>query len=122
MPTYEYECKKCEHRFEAFQSMSDDPLKTCPECKGEVRRLIGAGAGIIFKGSGFYVTDSRKSSSSTSSTGESKKSDSSGSSTSDSSNGSSKGSDSKTSDTSKSGGAGKSDGKKSGSQTSKKSG
>jgi putative FmdB family regulatory protein len=68
MPTYEYECKKCENRFDAFQSMSDDPLKTCPECGGRVKRLIGAGAGIIFKGSGFYVTDSRKGSSSSSST------------------------------------------------------
>lgn len=59
MPTYEYKCKKCEHLFELFQSMSDDPVKTCPECKGEVERLIGAGAGLIFKGSGFYTTDYR---------------------------------------------------------------
>ena len=63
MPTYEYECKKCEYRFDAFQSMSEDPLSKCPECGGRVRRLIGAGAGIIFKGSGFYSTDSRKSTS-----------------------------------------------------------
>jgi len=57
MPTYEYECKKCGYNFEAFQSMSDEPLKTCAKCGGEVRRLILGGAGVIFKGSGFYVTD-----------------------------------------------------------------
>jgi len=57
MPTYEYECKKCGHNFEAFQSMSDEPLKKCQKCGKEVRRLILGGAGIIFKGSGFYVTD-----------------------------------------------------------------
>ncbi|MDX9701963.1 MAG: zinc ribbon domain-containing protein [Candidatus Auribacterota bacterium] len=60
MPTYEYECKECSHTFEAFQKMSDAPLTTCPECKGEVRRLIGTGAGIIFKGSGFYCTDYKR--------------------------------------------------------------
>ncbi len=59
MPTYEYECSKCSHRFERFQSMSDPPVKTCPECRGKVRRLIGTGAGIIFKGQGFYITDYR---------------------------------------------------------------
>jgi len=59
MPTYEYECEKCEHTFEHFQSMSSERLKVCPECKGDVRRLIGTGAGIIFKGSGFYETDYR---------------------------------------------------------------
>ena len=57
MPTYEYECGDCGHSFEAFQAMSDEPLKTCPECGKEVRRLIFGGAGVIFKGSGFYVTD-----------------------------------------------------------------
>lgn len=57
MPTYEYECKTCGHTFETFQSMSDPVLKTCPECGKEVRRLINGGTGIIFKGSGFYVTD-----------------------------------------------------------------
>jgi putative FmdB family regulatory protein len=57
MPTYEYECKKCGHNFEVFQSMSDEPLKNCTQCGGEVRRLIFGGAGVIFKGSGFYVTD-----------------------------------------------------------------
>ena len=59
MPTYEYECQKCGHSFEKFQSMTDERLKTCPECKGAVKRLIGTGAGIIFKGSGFYETDYR---------------------------------------------------------------
>lgn len=59
MPTYDYECSQCGHAFEVFQRMSDKPLKTCPECKGKVKRLIGAGASIIFKGSGFYATDYR---------------------------------------------------------------
>lgn len=59
MPTYDYECKECGHEFEYFQSMSEDPLRDCPECGGAVRRLIGGGMGIIFKGSGFYVTDNR---------------------------------------------------------------
>ena len=59
MPTYEYECKSCGYSFEAFQSMSDAPLTDCPQCKGEVRRLINGGSGIIFKGSGFYVTDKK---------------------------------------------------------------
>jgi putative FmdB family regulatory protein len=57
MPTYEYECKSCGHTFEAFQSMKDEALKECPECGKEIRRLINGGSGIIFKGSGFYVTD-----------------------------------------------------------------
>lgn len=60
MPTYEYECRECSHTFEAFQSINDDPLETCPLCGGKVRRLIGGGSGIIFKGSGFYITDSKK--------------------------------------------------------------
>lgn len=59
MPTYQYECQKCRHNFEKFQSMKDRPLTTCPKCKGRVKRLIGGGAGIIFKGSGFYTTDYR---------------------------------------------------------------
>ncbi len=57
MPTYDYKCKACNHQFEAFQRMSDDPLKECPQCKGEVYRLISGGTGLIFKGSGFYITD-----------------------------------------------------------------
>jgi len=60
MPTYEYECKKCGLRFEKFQKMTDEPIKACPKCKKSVRRLIGTGGGIIFKGSGFYATDYRK--------------------------------------------------------------
>ena len=59
MPTYDYKCKKCEHEFELFQSMTDEPIKKCPECNGEVERLIGTGGGLIFKGSGFYITDNR---------------------------------------------------------------
>lgn len=60
MPTYEYECRVCGHRFEHFQNMTDKPLAKCPKCKKDLRRLIGNGAGIIFKGSGFYATDYRK--------------------------------------------------------------
>lgn len=67
MPTYEYECAKCRKDFEIFQSMKDDALKTCPKdrCrqktwgKGRVKRKLGVGAGFIFKGSGFYITDYR---------------------------------------------------------------
>lgn len=59
MPTYEYECTKCGYTFEKFQRMSDEPLKRCPKCRCKVKRLIGSGAGIIFKGSGFYETDYR---------------------------------------------------------------
>jgi len=58
MPTYEYACPKCGHEFEQFQSMRDEPLKKCPKCKkAGVKRLVGAGAGLIFKGTGFYITD-----------------------------------------------------------------
>lgn len=61
MPTYDYTCDACGHGWEEFQSMSAKPLQVCPECgKKKARRLIGAGAGLIFKGSGFYVTDYRK--------------------------------------------------------------
>lgn len=61
MPTYEYVCTKCEKSFEAFQSMKDKALTKCPDkaCKGRVKRLLGTGAGLIFKGSGFYITDYR---------------------------------------------------------------
>lgn len=63
MPTYEYLCKDCGHRFEEFQSMAAKPLQKCPACsKRKLERLIGAGAGVIFKGSGFYQTDYRSSS------------------------------------------------------------
>lgn len=58
MPTYEYACQKCGHEFEQFQSMRDEPLKKCPKCKkAALKRLVGGGAGLIFKGSGFYITD-----------------------------------------------------------------
>ena len=58
MPTYEYACQKCGHEFEQFQSMRDEPLKKCPQCKkAALKRLVGGGAGLIFKGSGFYITD-----------------------------------------------------------------
>jgi len=57
MPTYQYKCKKCGHLFEVFHSMSAEPIKICPKCKGPVKRLIGPGSGPIFKGSGFYQTD-----------------------------------------------------------------
>lgn len=60
MPTYDYVCDACEHAFEEFQTMSAKPLKKCPECgKQKLRRLIGTGAGFIFKGGGFYETDYR---------------------------------------------------------------
>jgi len=60
MPTYVYECEECGHTFERFQTMSAPRIKTCPECKGKVKRLIGSGAGVIFKGSGFYETDYKR--------------------------------------------------------------
>lgn len=64
MPTYDYECGKCGHRFEVFQSMKDAKLEDCPEadCDGKVKRLLGTGAGLLFKGGGFYQTDYRSSS------------------------------------------------------------
>lgn len=61
MPTYDYECTKCGHAFEAFQSMRDKHLTKCPKCSGKVKRLVGTGAGLIFKGGGFYQTDYRSS-------------------------------------------------------------
>lgn len=60
MPIYAYECRECGVRFERRQSFSDDPITVCPECEGEVHRLIQP-AGVIFKGSGFYINDSRSS-------------------------------------------------------------
>lgn len=60
MPNYDYKCLKCKKKFEQFQRMSDKPLAKCIYCKGRVERLIGAGAGLIFKGSGFYATDYKK--------------------------------------------------------------
>jgi putative FmdB family regulatory protein len=72
MPTYEYECRSCHHKFEAFQSIKDQPLKKCPKCGKSVRRLFGGGMGIIFKGSGFYTTDYKHSSAVVSGNGSSK--------------------------------------------------
>ncbi len=60
MPTYDYQCAACGHRFEHFQSMTSKVLRKCPSCgKSKLERLIGAGAGFLFKGSGFYITDYR---------------------------------------------------------------
>jgi putative FmdB family regulatory protein len=60
MPTYDYVCENCGHKFELFQSMKDDAIKKCPECKKlKLRRLFGTGAALMFKGSGFYTTDYR---------------------------------------------------------------
>ena len=60
MPTYDYECRECGHRWELFQRMSENPKRKCPDCgRLKAKRLIGPGAGIIFKGSGFYQTDYR---------------------------------------------------------------
>ena len=59
MPTYEYECNTCKYLFEAFQGISEAPLTECPRCKGPVKRKISGGAGLLFKGTGFYITDYR---------------------------------------------------------------
>ena len=60
MPHYDYACTECSHTFERYQKMTDDPLTVCPECGGIAERKIGRGAGIIFKGAGFFATDYRK--------------------------------------------------------------
>ncbi len=65
MPTYDYKCLSCGHQFEVFQSMTAELVSNCPKCNGKVKRLIGAGAGPIFKGSGFYQTDYKNSSTGT---------------------------------------------------------
>lgn len=65
MPTYEYECETCHCHFEEFQKMTDKPIQKCPKCGKKVKRLISTGAGFIFKGSGFYITDYKKNSAST---------------------------------------------------------
>lgn len=57
MPTYTYRCKKCDYMFDKFQKITDPPLTTCPQCGGELMRVITGGSGILFKGSGFYITD-----------------------------------------------------------------
>jgi len=77
MPTYEYKCDNCGHIMEAYQSIKDKPFRKCPECgKNTLKRLLGAGSALIFKGSGFYCTDYRKSGSGSSSSSSSSKSDS----------------------------------------------
>lgn len=60
MPTYEYQCEKCGGEFEYFQSMSEPPKQVCEKCGGKLTKLLSAGAGLIFKGSGFYITDYKK--------------------------------------------------------------
>lgn len=59
MPTYEYKCLDCGTRFEEFQQITDPPISSCPKCSGKVKKLISAGSGLLFKGSGFYTTDYR---------------------------------------------------------------
>lgn len=91
MPTYDYECQDCGHQFEAKQSMKDPHLTECPrpECKGKVKRKIGLGSGLIFKGSGFYITDYRSDSYKAAAKADSAASSSSSSGSSSSSSGSS---------------------------------
>lgn len=71
MPTYHYQCDTCSHEFDRFQSITASSKSECPECKGESRRLISGGSGVIYKGSGFYVNDYKSSSAKKSSTKES---------------------------------------------------
>ncbi len=62
MPTYDYECRSCHHRFERVQPITSKPTAVCPKCKRSAHRLISSGGGLLFKGSGFYITDHRSSS------------------------------------------------------------
>ena len=74
MPTYDYRCTACGHRFERFESINDGGAKACPKCnKKKAKRMLGTGAGLIFKGAGFYTTDSKKSSGGDSGAGNSEK-------------------------------------------------
>ena len=86
MPTYQYRCPTCNHEFEAFQGINEDAIKVCPKCHGETRRVISGGACLIFKGSGFYITDYKRSGEKTTSNSSSTKPPKSSTST-DSSNG-----------------------------------
>ena len=95
MPTYEYKCLDCGIQFDRFQGITEDPIQECPECSGQTKRLIGAGAGLIFKGSGFYITDYRSEGYKESAK---KDKDSSSSGDGDSKSGDSKSGDSKSSD------------------------
>jgi putative FmdB family regulatory protein len=81
MPTYDYRCKSCGFRFDEFQSITAEPLKKCPKCGGKVERIIAGGNGLIFKGSGFYVTDYKKRGKSRSETKSEKSDEKSGAST-----------------------------------------
>jgi putative FmdB family regulatory protein len=101
VPTYSYACTACDNRFDVVQAFSDDALTTCPQCSGRLRKLFGK-VGVVFKGSGFYRTDSRDSSKSSSTTGSSAKSDSGSSSSSSSSDSSSSSSSSASSSSSSS--------------------
>jgi len=112
VPTYSYACTECQHRFDAVQSFTDDSLTVCPECDGRLRKVFSA-VGVVFKGGGFYRTDSRNGSTSSVSAG---KSDSSSSSSSDGGSSSSSGS------TSGSSGSSSSSGSTSGSGTAPKAG
>lgn len=102
MPTYAYACTECEHRFDIVQSFSDDALTECPECGGRLRKLFNA-VGVVFKGGGFYRTDSRASSSSAPSSSSSKASSSSDSSSSKSESSATSSSSSSSTSTSSSG-------------------
>ena len=62
MPTYQYRCKDCQYEFEEFQNITEPPLDKCPRCGGPAERVISGGAGLLFKGNGFYITDYRSSS------------------------------------------------------------
>ncbi|MCS7258180.1 MAG: zinc ribbon domain-containing protein [candidate division WOR-3 bacterium] len=72
MPTYEYQCTTCNYQFEEFQKITDKPLKKCPKCGNNLKRLISPGAGFIFKGTGFYITDYKRKNNSTDKENESK--------------------------------------------------
>ncbi|MEU8259118.1 FmdB family zinc ribbon protein [Micromonospora sp. NPDC048999] len=95
MPTYQYACTACGHQLEAVQSFSDEPLTECPACEGRLRKVFNS-VGVVFKGSGFYRTDSRSSGSESKTDTASKPAKSESSSTSNSSNGSSNGSSTST--------------------------
>lgn len=99
MPTYEYLCKACSHRFETWQKMTAEPLTVCPECGGNIRRVLYP-AGVVFKGSGFYKTDHRNGVSANAKSEEKAKAESNGSTSEDNSTSGSKSSDSTTSNSS----------------------
>lgn len=84
MPTYEYRCKECGHQFEEFQNITAEPITECPACHGKVERLISGGTGLIFKGSGFYITDYQRHSNGSSSNGKTTQKTTSGQKSSDS--------------------------------------